>query len=76
EFASSIIRSLQKLGEQASGISSVTPSGIVDIGFMLWKQTLAALSAWSPVDSLIGVLLSLAITVMLALIAINMLILL
>ncbi|SFA41678.1 P-type conjugative transfer protein TrbL [Metapseudomonas otitidis] len=76
EFASSIIRSLQRLGEQASGISSVTPSGIVDIGFMLWKQTLAALSAWSPVDSLIGVLLSLAITVMLALIAINMLILL
>lgn len=76
EFASSIIRSLQKLGEQASGITSVTPSGIVDIGFMLWKQTLAALSAWSPVDSLIGVLLSLAITVMLALIAINMLILL
>lgn len=75
EFATSIIRSLQRLGEQASGITSVTPSGIVDIGFMLWKQTLAALSAWSPVDSLIGVLLSLAITVMLALIAINMLIL-
>ncbi|MCY1355522.1 P-type conjugative transfer protein TrbL [compost metagenome] len=76
QFATSIIQSLQKLGEQASGITSVTPSGIVDIGFMLWKQTLAGLSAWSPVDSVIGVILSLVILTMLAVIAINMLILL
>lgn len=76
QFAASIIQSLQKLGEQASGTTSVTPSGIVDIGFMLWKQALAGLSAWSPVDSLIGVVLSLVILAMLAIIAINMLILL
>ncbi|MEX5329658.1 P-type conjugative transfer protein TrbL [Pseudomonas paraeruginosa] len=74
EFATSIIRSLQRLGEQASGITSVTPSGIVDIGFMLWKQTLAGMSTWSPVDSLVGLVLSLMILFMLALIAINMLI--
>lgn len=74
EFATSIIRSLQRLGEQASGITSVTPSGIVDIGFMLWKQTLAGMSTWSPVDSLVGLVLSLMILFMLAVIAINMLI--
>lgn len=71
EFATSIIRSLQRLGEQASGITSVTPSGIVDIGFMLWKQTLASMSTWNPVDSLVGLMLSLMILFMLALIAIN-----
>lgn len=74
EFATSIIRSLQKLGEQASGTTSVTPSGIVDIGFMLWNQTLAGMSTWSPIDSLVGLVLSLMILFMLALIAINMLI--
>ncbi|MFX9799532.1 type IV secretion system protein, partial [Acinetobacter baumannii] len=34
-FANSIIQSLARLGEQASGVASVTPSGIVDIGFMI-----------------------------------------
>lgn len=75
-FAGTIILSLQKLGEQASGINSVTPSGIVDIGFMIWKQAIAGLSTWNPVDSLVGVVLSMLIMVMLAVIAINMLVLL
>ncbi len=76
DFAHSIIQSLQKLGEQASGVSSVTPSGIVDIGFMIWKQAVSNLSAWSPIDSFVGVVLSAGILLLLAVIAVNMLLLL
>ena len=71
-FASSIIQSLQQLGEQASGVSSVTPSGIVDIGFMIWRQAITNLSIWSPVDSIVGLALSAAIMVLLAAVAVNM----
>lgn len=72
-FASSIIQSLQQLGEQSSGTSSVTPSSIVDIGFMIWKQAITNLSIWSPVDSFVGTLLSAAIMLLLAAVAVNML---
>lgn len=72
-FASSIIRSLQQLGEQASGVSSVTPSGIVDIGFMIWKQAITNLSLWSPIDSFVGTALSAGIMLLLAAVAVNML---
>lgn len=72
-FASSIIRSLQQLGEQASGVSSVTPSGIVDIGFMIWKQAITSLSLWSPIDSFVGTALSAGIMLLLAAVAVNML---
>jgi len=75
-FANSIIQSLARIGEQASGTSSVTPSGIVDIGFMILKQAFENSSIWSPVDSFIGVTLSVGILVMLAVIAVNMLLLL
>lgn len=71
-FASSIIQSLQLLGERASGVSSVTPSGIVDIGFMIWRQAITNLSIWSPVDSIVGLALSAAIMVLLAAVAVNM----
>ncbi|EGQ8546252.1 P-type conjugative transfer protein TrbL [Vibrio parahaemolyticus] len=73
DFASDIIKSLQRIGEQASGVSSVTPSGIVDIGFMVWKQAISNLSAWSPIDSFVGVVLSAGILILLAVIAVNML---
>lgn len=75
-FADSIIQSLARIGEQASGVASVTPSGIVDIGFMILKQALGNSSVWSPVDSFIGVALSIGILVLLAVIAVNMLLLL
>ena len=75
-FANSIIQSLARIGEQASGVASVTPSGIVDIGFMILKQALGNSSVWSPVDSFIGVALSVGILILLAVIAVNMLLLL
>ncbi len=74
-FASSIIQSLQRLGEQASGVSSVSPSGIVDIGFMIFKQSLVNMSLWSPIDSVIGFVLSLGILLLLATVGVNMLLL-
>lgn len=75
-FANSIIQSLARLGEQASAVASVTPSGIVDIGFMILKQAFRNSSIWSPVDSFIGVALSVGILILLAVVAVNMLLLL
>ncbi len=75
-FANSIIQSLSRIGEQASGISSITPSGIVDVGFAIWKQAIDNLSVWSPIDSFVGTVLSAGILILLALIAVNMLMLL
>lgn len=75
-FANSIIQSLARIGEQASGVASVTPSGIVDVGFMILKQALKNSSVWSPVDSFIGVALSVGILILLAVVAVNMLLLL
>ncbi|PPV04712.1 hypothetical protein XBLMG947_4103 [Xanthomonas bromi] len=74
-FANSIIQSLARIGEQASGVTSVTPSGIVDIGFMILKQAFTNSSIWSPVDSFIGVALSVGILILLAVVAVNMLLL-
>ena len=75
-FAGSIIQSLARIGEQASGVASVTPSGIVDVGFMILKQAFRNSSIWSPVDSFIGVALSVGILILLAVVAVNMLLLL
>lgn len=75
-FANSITQSLSRIGEQASGVSSITPSGIVDVGFLIWKQAINNLSVWSPIDSFVGVFLSAGILILLAVIAVNMLLLL
>ncbi|GAA5235129.1 P-type conjugative transfer protein TrbL [Verticiella sediminum] len=73
EIASAIIQSLQQLGSKATGISSVTPSGIVDVGFMIFQQHVKNSSLWSPVDTVIGAILSIGILLLLATIAVNML---
>lgn len=76
-FAISIINSLAQIGTEAAGLPGVlTPSGIVDLGFDVFFKALNNMSAWSPVDSVIGVGMSLAILIVLALIGVNMLLLL
>ncbi|TRX76406.1 P-type conjugative transfer protein TrbL [Pseudomonas mangiferae] len=75
EYANSIVKSLARLGEHASGLSSVTPSGIVDVGFLILRQAFNNSSSLSPVDSVIGVLLSVGILVLLTVVAVNMLLL-
>ena len=76
-FADSIIRSLRQLGGEATGLGgTLSPSGIVDIGFTVFGRVLDQSSAWSPVDSAIGIIMSAIVLVILLLIGINMLLLL
>ncbi|MEO8120876.1 MAG: P-type conjugative transfer protein TrbL, partial [Rhodoferax sp.] len=75
-FAQSIISSMMKIGSNAGGATDLSPSGIVDIGFMIWKQAITSLTVWQPIDSFIGVALSAGIMLLLAVVAVNMLLLL
>ena len=75
-FASSIYLSLRQLGETAIGVSGLSPSGIVDVGFMIWKQAVSNLTVWQPIDSFVGIVLSAGILILLAVVAVNMLLLL
>jgi type IV secretion system protein VirB6/type IV secretion system protein TrbL len=56
--------------------SSLSPSGIVDIGFAIFYKVMDQSSVWSPVDSMAGILMAVAILIVLALIGVNMLLLL
>lgn len=75
-FAETIISSLRQIGDNAAGTAGLSPSGVVDIGFMIWKQAVSNLSGWSPIDSFVGMVLSAGIMLALATIAVNMLLLL
>ncbi|MFJ4345055.1 P-type conjugative transfer protein TrbL [Pseudomonas sp. NPDC089401] len=73
----SIINGVARIGAKAAGISdTVTPSSIVDIGFELFDKVSDNSSWWEPVDSVVGFILAGIILVVLALVAINMLLLL
>lgn len=76
KFADSIIQSLRQIADKAAGTTGLSPSGIVDVGFMIWKQAIANLSVWSPIDSFVGTALSAGIMLMLAAVGVNMLLLL
>lgn len=76
-FANSIILSMRQIGGNATGSGhALTPSGIVDIGFVIFDRVLTESSFWSPVDSAVGIIIGLIILVILALIGVNMLLLL
>ena len=75
-IAKAIMNSLTQLASTASGLPPITPSGIMDIGFNVLATVLTKSSLWSPVDSALGIAVGLIILVVLALVAINMLILL
>ena len=79
-FAHTITDSMMTIGSRAStaaGSSGVlTPSGIVNTGFAIWKQAVFNLSLWSPVDSFVGLILSTGILLLLTVVAVNMLLLL
>ena len=76
-FATDIMDSLRTLGGMATGTgATLTPSGIVDIGFDIFFRVLDKSSILSPVDSAVGILISAAILIILALIGVNMLVLL
>lgn len=76
-FASTIYASLRQVAGNATGLGqALSPSGIVDVGFAIFYQVMDQSSVWSPVDSMAGILMAVAILVVLALIGVNMLLLL
>ena len=76
-FASSIYDSLRQIASSASGLgNALSPSSVVDVGFEIFYKVMDQSSMWSPVDSMTGILLALAILVVLALVGVNMLLLL
>jgi type IV secretion system protein VirB6/type IV secretion system protein TrbL len=76
-FASTIYASLRQLAGNATGLGqALSPSGIVDMGFAIFYKVMDQSSVWSPVDSMAGILMAVAILIVLALIGVNMLLLL
>lgn len=76
-FATSIMDSLRTMGGNATGTgSTLTPSGIVDIGFNIFFKVIDQSSLLSPVNSAAGIIISAIILIILALIGVNMLLLL
>ena len=75
-FAVQIINSMRQLAGSASGLGpNVYPSTLADIGFQLLDRVVMQSSAWSPINSAFGLLVATVILVVVALIAINMLVL-
>lgn len=77
-FAKSIIDSMRRIAGEASrvGDGTLSPSGVVDVGFAIFGRVVDKSSVLSPVDSSMGILMALGILLMLLLTAINMLLLL
>jgi len=77
EIALAIMNGLRQMGAEASGLpNNLSPSGVVDVGFDVYKQILDNTSWTTPVDSAIGMLMGILILVILALVGVNMLLLL
>jgi type IV secretory pathway TrbL component len=62
------------MGAESTGLGKdLNPTNIVDVGFDIFFRAIDQTSVWTPVDSFIGVVLSGIILVILALVALNML---
>jgi len=68
-----IINGFRKLAGQASGKTSLSPSGVIDLGFEVCSRVYNCIDFWDGAAGIGTILLSLLIFVLLALIAINML---
>jgi len=75
-MARAIMKSLQQLASDASGLPPLSPSGIMDVGFNVLHTMLTVPATWSVANALLGLVVGLIILVVLALVAVNMLILL
>ena len=75
-ISDAVIKSMWMMGSAAAGgASSFTPSGITDIGFDIFFKALDESSSFSPVDSAAAIIISGCVLVVLALVAVNMLLL-
>lgn len=72
ELALAIIRSLMKIGSQASGQSELNPSDIVDMGFSIYDTAQKNLDIWSG-TSIAAYVISLVVLIIFALVGVNML---
>lgn len=76
-FGATIIASLRQIGGEATRLGpNLSPSSVVDIGFDIFFVTLDLFSLSSPVMSFTGIFLGFGVLALLALVAVNMLILL
>lgn len=76
-IATAIMDSLRTIASHVSGFNKMlSPSGIVDVGFDIVSKVIDQSSIWSPASSTVGLMVAIVILVILALIAVNMLILL
>ena len=76
-IAGTIIDSMQQLGGTAAGLpGGANHASIVDTGILIWHQAMNNMNILDPIDSLVGLVLSLGILIILAVIAVNMLLLL
>jgi len=77
KYALDIIKSLQQIGGEASGLGQqVQPGHIANMGFTIFFNAVQHMSVWSPVVSVAGLILSALIMIVVALIGANMLLLL
>ncbi|WP_394564562.1 P-type conjugative transfer protein TrbL [Pantoea sp. SGAir0180] len=76
-ISQSIIISMRQLAANASGIGTgISPSSIVDMAFVILTKVSSAASIWSPMVSTIMITVAIIVLIVMALIAINMLVLL
>ncbi|NRP55568.1 conjugal transfer protein, partial [Xylella fastidiosa] len=76
-MSTAIIDSLRQIAANATGLgNTLSPSGIVDIGFDITSKVIDDSSIRSPVNSAVGIIASTVILIVLALIGVNMLLLL
>ncbi|MCB1937513.1 MAG: P-type conjugative transfer protein TrbL [Nitrosomonas sp.] len=76
-IAGTLIVSMEDLGKNAAGLpGGASHSSIVDTGILIWHQAMNNMNILDPIDSLVGLVLSLGILIILAVIAVNMLLLL
>ncbi|KTC71801.1 putative conjugal transfer protein TrbL [Legionella birminghamensis] len=73
-IANAFIASLRQIAADASGLKqSVSPSGIMDVGFDIASKVVDNSSIWSPATTTVGLIVAAVILVVLALVAVNML---
>jgi len=73
-IAIAIMDSCRQMAAKASGLNkSISPSGIVDIGFDIASKVADQSSVWSPATSIVGLIIAAVILIILALVSINLL---
>jgi len=76
-IAGTIISSMEQLGNSAAGLpGGTTHTDIINTGYLMLEMAFRNMSVLQPLDSFVGFVLALGIVVILAVIAVNMLLLL